>query len=71
MRRAAHPSGTATCGAGAGCPVMKYQSLLTLGCTLQDGSMGRLMTAAALIFVPIIVGAIMKVVRWGGGDAGL
>ena len=71
MRRAAHPSGSARCGAGAGCSAMKYQSLLTLGCTLQDGSMGRLMTAAVLIFTPIIVGAIMKVARWGGGDAGV
>ena len=29
MRRAAHPSGCARCGAGAVCSAMKYQSLLT------------------------------------------
>ena len=27
MRRAAHPSGCVTCGAGAGCSQIKYQSL--------------------------------------------
>jgi len=27
MRRAAHPSGCARCGAGAGCSAIKYQSL--------------------------------------------
>ena len=32
---------------------------------MQDGSMGRLMAAAVLIFAPIVVGAIMK-----GGAAG-
>ena len=31
MRRAAHPSGCARCGAGAGCPALKYRSLPLLG----------------------------------------
>ena len=30
-RRAAHPSGCARCGAGAGCSVIKYQSLFGVG----------------------------------------
>jgi len=31
MRRAAHPSGCARCGAGAGCSAVQYQSLLRRG----------------------------------------
>ena len=30
MRRAAHPSGCARCGAGAGCSAIKYQSLTSV-----------------------------------------
>ena len=31
MRRAAHPSGRARCGAGAGCSAIKYQSFSNFG----------------------------------------
>ena len=35
MRRAAHPSGCARCGAGAGCAAIEYQSLS--GCNSEPG----------------------------------
>ena len=40
MRRAAHPSGRARCGAGAGCSAIKYQSLWGVGC---DGALSPLL----------------------------
>ena len=45
MRRAAHPSGCARCGAGAGCSAINYQSLWqVLAVGTQDGRMRLLST---------------------------
>ena len=40
MRKAAHPSGCARCGAGAGCSAIKYQSLLNRETLSRQGSSG-------------------------------
>jgi len=40
MRKAAHPSGCASCGAGAGCLAIKYHSLWLAGVEVRNAWQG-------------------------------